>query len=54
MRPLRCENRSVTVTHDAIATSGFDGFQIPMPEEELQGRFETLQRKLVSQWTLIE
>ncbi len=54
MRPLRCENRSVTVTHDAVATSGFDALQIPMPEEELQERFEMLQRKLVSQWELIE
>ena len=54
MRPLECENRSVTVTHDAVATSEFDALQIPLPEEELQERFETLQRKLVSQWELIE
>src|SRR5687768_10609153 len=53
-RPHRCENRSVTLAHGMVATSGFDALRIPQPEEELQERFETLQRKLVSQWDLIE
>ncbi len=53
-RPHRCENRCVTVTDDIAATSAFDALQIPLPEEELQERFEALQRKLVAQWELIE
>ena len=53
-RSDRCENRSVTVAHDPVATSAFEALQIPLPEEELQERFETLQRKLVSQWELID
>ncbi len=53
-RSDRCDNRSVTVAHEAVATSEFDALQIPLPEDVLQERFETLQRKLVSQWELIE
>jgi hypothetical protein len=44
----------VTVLPDAAATTEFDALRIPLPEEELQERFETLQRKLVSQWELID
>ncbi len=35
-------------------TADLDRLGIPLPEEELQERFETLQRKLVPQWELIE
>lgn len=42
-----------TVAPDAVATAD-DRFRIPLPEEELQARFEALQRKLIHQWKLIE
>ena len=44
----------MTVVPDEVATVEFEALRIPLPEEELQARFETLQRKLVSQWGLIE
>ena len=36
------------------ATADLDRLQIPLPEAELQARFEALQRKLIPQWELIE
>ena len=44
----------MTVAHEVVATSEFDALQLPLPEDVLQERFETLQRKLLSQWELIE
>jgi hypothetical protein len=38
----------------ATATAELDGLRIPLPEAELQARFEALQRSLVRQWELIE
>jgi PGM1 C-terminal domain/Pre ATP-grasp domain len=39
--------------YDAVATAELDGIR-SFPEEDLQTRFEELQRKLVPQWELIE
>ena len=39
---------------DLVATGDLDRPAMPLPESELQARFEALQRKLVSQWELIE
>ena len=36
------------------ATADLDRLRIPLPEAELQARFEALQRKLIPQWELIE
>ena len=44
----------MTVAHDVVANSEFDALQLPLPENVLQERFETLQHKLLSQWQLIE
>jgi PGM1 C-terminal domain/Pre ATP-grasp domain len=43
--------------HDAsesVTTAELERLRLPFPEEELQTRFEDLQRKLVPQWRLIE
>jgi hypothetical protein len=37
-----------------VATAELDGPRIPLPEAELQARFEALQRKLIPQWELIK
>jgi hypothetical protein len=37
-----------------LVTADLDRLMIPLPEAELQERFEALQRKLVPQWALIE
>jgi hypothetical protein len=39
---------------DAVANAEFERLRLPLPEEELQARFEELQRKLVRQWRVIE
>jgi hypothetical protein len=39
---------------DPVATADLDRLRIPLPEVELQARFEALQRKLIPQWELIE
>jgi hypothetical protein len=39
---------------DLVATADLDRAGFPLPEPELQARFEALQRKLVPQWELIE
>jgi hypothetical protein len=39
---------------DSVATADFDRAGLPLPEPELQARFDALQRKLVPQWELIE
>jgi hypothetical protein len=39
---------------DAVATAELERLRLPLPEEELQARFEDLQRKLVPQWEVIE
>ena len=39
---------------DSAATADLDRSGMPLPEPELQARFDALQHKLVSQWELIE
>jgi PGM1 C-terminal domain/Pre ATP-grasp domain len=39
---------------DSVAAADVDRLRTPLPEAELQARFEALQRKLVPQWELIE
>jgi PGM1 C-terminal domain len=41
------------IAADPVATAD-DRLRIPLPEAELEARFEALQRKLVPQWELIE
>jgi hypothetical protein len=51
----RCENEGVDAgASDPVATADLDRLGIPMPEADLQARFEALQRKLIPQWELIE
>jgi len=39
---------------DPVAAADSDRLRIPLPEAELQARFDALQRKLTPQWQLIE
>src|SRR5215467_4997411 len=39
---------------ESVATADVDRHGMPLPEPELQARFDALQRKLASQWELIE
>jgi hypothetical protein len=51
----RWDNVGVHASAPATAaTAGLDRLRIPLPEAELQARFEALQRKLIPQWELIE
>src|SRR6266536_2081684 len=54
-RLTRCENAGMHVgAPDPVATADLDRLGMPLPEPELQARFDALQRKLVPQWELIE
>jgi hypothetical protein len=44
----------VPTSPSQLPTADLDRLVIPLPEAELQARFEALQRKLVPQWALIE
>jgi PGM1 C-terminal domain len=39
---------------DSLAIADLERLRIPLPEDELQARFDALQRKLLPQWELIE
>jgi len=42
------------VSDAAVTAAELERLRLPLPEEELQARFEELQRKLVPQWRVIE
>src|SRR5215203_1289525 len=51
----RWDNEGVHAGAPATAaTADLDRLRIPLPEAELQARFEALQRQLIPQWELIE
>src|SRR5215207_5393871 len=51
----RWDNEGVHAGAPATAaTADLDRLRIPLPEAELQERFEALQRQLIPQWELIE